>query len=94
MKRILPLIAILFLLTSCGRLDLLPYVPPQTPETWLQIQPYAELHFGGQTILFIQPSTSIIVYLLGLLTIGIGVYFLRIQNGQKSRLWWGIALLL
>ena len=94
MKRLLPLLLPLILLTSCGRLDTIPYSPPQTPETWLQIQPYAELHFGTQTILFIQPSTSIIVYLLGLLTIGIGAYFLRIQNGQRSRQWWGIALLL
>lgn len=94
MKRLtLPLIG-LFLLSACGRLDTILYSPPQTPETWLQIQPYAELQFGGQTILFIQPSTSILVYLLGLLTIGVGAYFLRIQNGQRSRQWWGVALLL
>ena len=89
MKRLLPLLLPL-LLTSCGRLDSLLYEPTQTPETWLQIQPYAKI---GQVI-FVQPSTSIIVYLLGLLTIGVGVYFLRIQNGQRSRQWWGIALLL
>jgi len=89
MKRILPLL-LPILLTSCGRLDTLLYEPTQTPETWLQMQPYARI---GQ-IIFVQPSTSIIVYLLGLLTIGIGVYFLRIQNGQRSRQWWGIALLL
>jgi len=92
MKRILPLLPLL--LTSCGRLDTIPYSPPQTPETWLQIQPYAEIHIGAQTVIFVQPSTSIIVYLLGLLTIGVGAYFLRIQNRQQSRLWWGIALLL
>lgn len=27
-----------FLLTSCGKLDSIPYTPAQTPETWLQIQ--------------------------------------------------------
>ena len=94
MKRILPLLATLFLLTSCGRLDTIPYSPPQTPETWLQIQPYTEIHLGSQSVIFVQPSTTFFVYLLGVLTIGIGVYFLRIRNGQQSRLWWGIALLL
>lgn len=94
MKRILPLIAILFLLTACGRLDSIPYTPPQTPDTWLQIQPYAEFRLGAQTVIFVQPSTSAIVYFLGILTIGIGIYFLRIRSGQQSRFWWGIALLL
>lgn len=93
MKRIFHLLP-LILLAACGRLDALPYSPPQTPETWLQIQPYAEIHVGAQSVIFVQPSTSIIVYLLGLLTIGVGFYFLRIQNKQQSRLWWGIALLL
>lgn len=94
MKRIIPLLALLFLLTACGRLDTIPYAPPQTPETWLQIQPYTEIQFGAQTVIFVQPSTTFFVYLLGILTIGIGLYFLRIRDGQQSRLWWGIALLL
>ena len=94
MKRIYPFLLLLFSLSACARLDSILYVPPQTPETWLQIQPYAEIGLGAQTIIFIQPSTSIIVYLLGLLTLGVGVYFLRIRDGEQSRLWWGIALLL
>jgi hypothetical protein len=94
MKHILSLLFLLPLLTACGRLDTIPYSPPQTPETWLQIQPYTEIQFGAQTVIFVQPSTTFFVYLLGILTIGIGLYFLRIRNGQQSRLWWGIALLL
>jgi hypothetical protein len=93
MKRMLPLL-ILFLLPACGRLESLPYDPPQTPVTWLQTQPYAEFSLGGQTVILVQPSTSAIVYLLGLLTVGVGLYFLRIRAGQRSRLWWGVALLL
>jgi hypothetical protein len=81
-------------LSSCGRLDTIPYDPPQTPQTWLQIQPYAEIHFGTQTVIIVQPSTSAIVYLLGILTVSIGLYFLKIRAGQRSRLWWGIALIL
>jgi len=94
MKRISLLLALLFLLTSCGRLDAIPYEPAQTPETWLQIQPFTEFKLGTQNIIFVQPSTSIIVYLLGVITIAVGLYIIKIRNGQRSRLWWGIALLL
>ncbi len=94
MKRLSLLLALLFLLTSCGRLDAIPYEPAQTPETWLQIQPFTEFKLGTQNIIFVQPSTSIIVYLLGVITIAVGLYFIKIRNGQRSRLWWGIALLL
>ena len=90
MKRFFLLLPFLFFLSSCGRLDTILYVPQQTPETWLQIQPYLE--FNGLVI--VQPSTSIIVYLLGVLTIAIGLYFLKIRDGQRSRFWWGIAMLL
>jgi hypothetical protein len=94
MKRLVFFLALLLALSACGRLDAIPYDPPQTPETWLQIQPYARFTLGGQEITLMQPSTTAIVYLLGLLTIGIGLYFLRIRAGQRSRLWWGVALLL
>ena len=94
MKRYHLLLTLLFFLTACGRLDTIPFEPAQTPETWLQIQPFAELKLGFQKIIFVQPSTSVIVYLLGVITIAVGLYFLKIRNGQFSRLWWGIALLL
>lgn len=45
-------------------------------------------------MIVVQPSTSVIVYLLGLLAIGVGVRFLQTRDHQRSRLWWGIALLL
>jgi hypothetical protein len=87
-------LAFLLLLTSCGRLDAIPYAPIQTPETWLQIQPFVEFNIGSQNVIFVQPSTSIIVYLLGVITIMVGLYFFKIRDGQRSRMWWGIALLL
>jgi len=94
MKRVFSALFTLLVLSACGRLETLPYDPPQTPETWLQIQPYARFTLGGQTITLMQPSTTAIVYLLGLLTIGVGLYFLRTHAAQRSRLWWGVALLL
>jgi hypothetical protein len=83
-----------FVFTACGRLDTIPYVPTQTPETWLRIQPFTEIHLGSQAIILVQPSTSIIVYLLGIITIAVGSYFFRSLNQQRSRFWWGVALLL
>lgn len=82
------------MITGCGRLDSIPYTPAQSPESWLQIQPYAEFTVGSAHVIFVQPSTSIIVYFLGILTIGVGAYFLKTRAGQLSRLWWGISLLL
>ena len=90
MKRFFLLLPFLFFLSSCGRLDTILYAPQQTPETWLQIQPYLEFN----RLVIVQPSTSIIVYLLGVLTIAVGLYFLKICDGQRSLFWWGIALLL
>jgi hypothetical protein len=93
MKRIF-LFLLIFSLTACGQLDSIPYTPAQTPQSWLQIQPFAEFKLASQNIIFVQPSTSIIVYSLGILAIIVGLYFLKIRASQRSRLWWGIALLL
>lgn len=79
---------------GCSRLDAIPHVPPETAESWLAGQPHARLGIGSWQVVLVQPSSSLLVYLLGLLTIGVGVYFLRVRGGQRSRLWWGIALLL
>jgi hypothetical protein len=94
MKRIILFLLTSFLLTACGQLNSIPYTPVQTPQTWLQIQPFAEFKIASQNIIFVQPSTSIIVYSLGVLAIIVGLYFLKTRAGQRSRFWWGIALLL
>ncbi len=48
----------------------------------------------SREIILTQPTSTFFVYLLGLLTIGVGVYFLWIQGSEESRLWWGVSLLL
>ena len=65
------------------------YEPLQTPETWLSNHPYISI---GNIILD-QPGSTIIVYLLALLTILVGIFFIRTQNGQQSRFWWGLFLI-
>ncbi len=82
------------LLSSCGPLDSIPYSPEQTPETWLSIQPFVNVRIGPRELILIQPSSTVLVYILGILAITAGLYFLRIQTNHRSRMWWGIALAL
>ena len=94
MRRSFPRLLFLLLLTGCARLDAIPYTPPQTAATWLTIQPYAAIKIGALEMILVQPSTTFFVYLLGVLAIGAGLCFFRIRDGQRSRVWWGIALIL
>jgi len=81
-------------LSACARFESIPYTPEQTPESWLQIQPFIELQIGSLDFVLVQPSSTLLVYLLGIITIGIGLYFFSIQRNHQSRRWWGVALVL
>ena len=94
LKRALPWLTAALALTACRQLESIPYSPRQTPESWLRIQPFVEVHIGSITILVVQPTTTAIVYLLGIVAIGGGLRFWRLRDGHRSRLWWGIALTL
>jgi multisubunit Na+/H+ antiporter MnhC subunit len=48
----------------------------------------------GQELILIQPSSTVIVYLLGFLMLGLGIYFLVTRRNEKSRYIFGIALVL
>jgi midasin (ATPase involved in ribosome maturation) len=43
MKRKILAFATLLILTACGKLDTIPYTPAQTPQSWLQMQPYVHI---------------------------------------------------
>ena len=88
------LCAIILALTGCASLDSIPYSPRQTPQSWLQIQPFLEVELGKLELILVQPSSTIFVYLLGILAMAVGLYFFKVQRGQLSRSWWGIALIL
>jgi hypothetical protein len=81
-------------LSGCSSLASIPSEPPQTPESWLKIQPFITLQFGPGEFFLMQPSSTFFVYLLGILAVAAGVYILKIREGQRTRLWWGIALIL
>lgn len=84
----------LLILSGCNRLDSLLYVPQQTGNDWLNNQPFLAIELASKKFILVQPSSTVIVYFLGVLTIAVGVYFIRIKDRYLSRKWWGIALLL
>ena len=53
-----------------------------------------DVKVGSKDFILVQPSSTVFVYLLGIITLGVGFYFLRIKGMHQSRKWWGIALLL
>ena len=82
-------------LSVFGRLHSIPHDDPDlTPENWCLKQPCRKIRIGSKEILISQPLSSFWVYLLGILAVGAGLYFFQIQNGETSRLWWGVSLLL
>jgi hypothetical protein len=80
--------------SACTRLDLIEYSPKMTPEMFLAAQPHWHITVASVEFVLTQPSSTLIVYTTGLLTIGIGIRFLRARHHQRTRLWWGIGLML
>lgn len=85
---------ILAAMPGCGRLDLIDYSPRITPDEFLRSQPHCHVRLASLDFILIQPSSTVIVYSVALLTMGVGLFFLRLRDGQRTRLWWGIGLLL
>ena len=85
---------VLIVLSFYSNLDQILYSPRITPKEWCEIQPCIELIIWGNKIIIVQPSSTFFVYLLGILTVYIGLYFIRNIDNQESRLWWGVALIL
>jgi hypothetical protein len=77
------------------RLESIPQDDPDlTPDKWCMKQPCAKIRIFSKEMIISQPLSTFWVYFLGVLTVGVGLYFFQIQNDENSRLWWGISLLL
>lgn len=63
-------------------------------KTWFEIQPCSKVKLFGGEVVITQPSSTFLVYLLGLLTTAVGIYYLTIQEDQLSRWLWGWSLIL
>ena len=68
--------------------------PALTPENWSEFQPCITIRFASRDVILSQPSSTLFVYSLGILMIGVGLNFLWLRGDQVSRSWWGISLLL
>ncbi len=88
------LFIVMFILIGLNNLDSILYEPLITPERWLKSQPWIKLEIFTFDAVIVQPTSTILVFSLGFLTIGIGISILSTLEDQKSLEWWGYALLL
>lgn len=84
------LLAVVLLLAGCGRLDELQYEPATTPQQWCAQRPCVTV---GDTVVN-EPLGSLLVFTLAALWVAAGVYFLVTRDGQRSRVWFAVALIL
>ena len=92
-KLISSFILALVFLSACHQLDAIDYSPKINPETFLQNQHWMLIEFGNFSFIWSQPSSTLIVYFVGLFTMFTGYKFI-ITSTQKSTIWWGVGLLL
>lgn len=91
MRELKSLLSLLIVcLLGCGRIDGIDHEQPLASIDWCINQPCLE--WGGLVIS--QPTSSLLVYVLALLSINVGWRFLRVSSRQKAQFWWGISLLL
>ena len=68
--------------------------PDLKPDNWCSVQPCKTYTIFGAKVLITQPSSTFWVYLLGLITCLLGIYFITTESDQISRLLWGWSLIL
>jgi hypothetical protein len=82
----------LLMFAGCGRIDSLLWQPNTTPTQWCESMPCVELFSSGVTLS--QPTSTVLIYFLGLMWLWVGWRFWGVDNGQKSKRWWSIAMTL
>lgn len=94
MKKTAFIILAISMLTACSQIDQIPYCcPKETPITWCQNHPCLSIDLGSHSFTLSTPSSSIIVYTLGILTLLVGIRLSKASKGSKSLFWWGISLI-
>ena len=84
----------ILLFISCTQLNNIANTPKISPELFLQNQHWIKIQIAGYNFIWSQPSSTVIVYFVGLFSIYTGYSFLHNRQKQQSKLWWGIGLLL
>lgn len=77
-----------------NQLDQIIYTPETSPDAWCDSQPCDEINLAATDFTLVQPSSTLFVYLLGIITIGLGVALGLKTKDQKSQIWWGRSLIL
>lgn len=88
------MIAMIILVIVFNNTGSLLMIPSTTPETFLSSVPHITITIFGETLILIEPSSTILVYLLGLIMIGLGIGFLTTHRNNYSRRYWGSGLIL
>jgi len=83
------LVIVILLITFFANFDGMKAVPFITGEEFLSSQPYITI---GDIVLT-QPSSTVIVYILGIFIILLGIRFLKKKQDYISRKWWGISMI-
>lgn len=81
---------IILLITVFNNFDQMLLSPLTTPKDFLGSQPYITI---GDLVLT-QPSSTIIVYVLGIFIVLLGVRFLKLAKQEKSKKMWGWSMIL
>ena len=92
MNRVALMLPVLLVLQGCDRIDSLLWEPKITPTQWCGTMPCVDIFSSGVTLT--QPTSTLLIYFLGLLWLWAGWRFSQTDNGQKSRHWWAIAMTL
>jgi len=85
---------IILLLLFFNNYEKILYFPLNTPGEWCDSQPCIILELFSSSITLVQPTSTFFVYFLGILTVLVGLYLLKLSKKQQFITWWGIALLL
>ena len=64
--------------------------PLQNPERWLETHPYITI---GETVIS-EPSSSVIVLVLTIITLWVGLMFIKKSKKRSHFFWWGVSFLL
>lgn len=94
MKAFYAMILLLFSLTfsGCSQLDKLTW-NDMTGEKWLATHSWSAVSVGPLHFILAEPSSTFIVFALGFIILIPGIIMLRKRGESKSKLAWGIALI-
>jgi hypothetical protein len=79
------------MVAGCSQLDSLLWLPQTTPQQWCEAMPCTKIF---DRFIFSQPSSTFLVYALGLLWLWVSWRFWQTRDGQQTKCWWTVAMLL